>query len=668
MKCKTVIPKALNLACIIICVLFLTSCDKDLQNMNTVSFSVTLPDDQNAILGEEVLIIPTVVYTGNDDLVYEWKLNSKPNSSTYAITDSNLESIIFSENVLGAYEFSLAVTTSGGESKSDQIVISVVKEPVYLSGKVTESLTLVDIYSDPSCPDYVVSGTYTVQSDLKVEPGVIIEFEEDAGIYVVESGSMHAAGNLDKPIVFTGTQKIKGHWKGIRFDSNNPNNLLSYVNLEYGGKSGFDGANVKANLILKNSRVVIENSTISNGAHFGILIRSSTVNLEGFKENTITLNNCPIKANSHTFAYFDQASDYSGNTLDYIDSEHVSALLSNAVWKNLNVPYKLADNVILIDADLEIMEGTTLLGQPNCGLNILKEGALYAKGTASLPISFVGEEDIKGYWKGINIQSNKTRNVLDHVIISNGGEKGFDGANVKANLTVEDNGRIKILNSTFSKSSVSGIHIRDIPTIVDEFKNNRITDNGVPVTCKMNHFHFFDLGSDLTGNIDDAIATTGANSATTVNGAWVHTSVPFKLVRLEFIGSEIMIGKGVEIIGLDNAGIEVKVNGTITVNGTTSEPVIFRGDEDVQGYWRGIRVESSSTKNVINNAIVSNGGSSGFTSTDRISDIQITGILEVNNSVIKNSLGYGVRVENGGVFVESNNTYSNNFLGDVYFE
>ncbi|MFT6780373.1 MAG: hypothetical protein ACJA1A_000288 [Saprospiraceae bacterium] len=438
--------------------------------------------------------------------------------------------------------------------------------------------------------------------------------------------------------------------------------------MEYGGKSGFDGANVKANLILKDSRVVIENSTIANSAQFGILIRSSTVNLEGFKANTIALNNCPIKANSHTFEYFDQASDYSGNTLDYIDSEHVSTLLSNAVWKNLNVPYKLANNVIQIDADLEIMEGTTLLGQPNCGLNILKEGALYAVGTASLPISFIGEEDIKGYWKGVNIQSNKTRNVLDHVLISNGGEKGFDGANVKANLTVEDNGRIKIRNSTFSKSPVSGVHIRDILTIVDEFKNNRITDNAVPITCKMNHFHYFDIDSDLTGNIDDAIATTGANSATTVNGSWIHTSVPFKLVRLEFIGSEIIIGKGVEIIGLDNAGIEVKVDGTITVNGTSSEPVIFRGNVDVQGYWRGIRVESSSTKNVFNNAIVSNGGSSGFTSTDRISDIQITGILEVNNSVIKNSLGYGVRVESGGVFVESINIYSNNFLGDVYFD
>jgi hypothetical protein len=144
-------------------------------------------------------------------------LINKPNISTYTITDSKMESSIFSEKVLGSYEFSLAVTTSEGESKSDQIIISVVKEPIYLSGKVNEPLTLVDIYTDPSCPDYVVSGTYTVQSDLEIEPGVIIEFEEDAGIYVVESGSLHAEGSLSQPIVFTGTQKIKGHWKGIRF-------------------------------------------------------------------------------------------------------------------------------------------------------------------------------------------------------------------------------------------------------------------------------------------------------------------------------------------------------------------------------------------------------------------------------------------------------------------
>ena len=51
--------------------------------------------------------------------------------------------------------------------------------------------------------DYTIDCQIVVRGDLTINPGVTIQFTSDAGIEVVETGSIAANGGNEKSIVFT---------------------------------------------------------------------------------------------------------------------------------------------------------------------------------------------------------------------------------------------------------------------------------------------------------------------------------------------------------------------------------------------------------------------------------------------------------------------------------
>ena len=67
---------------------------------------------------------------------------------------------------------------------------------------------------------------------VRIEPGVVIEFKQDAGIRVNDNVAFIAEGTEEKPIVFSGTGKGKGYWRGLFFSSQ-ANNSLAHVKVEY---------------------------------------------------------------------------------------------------------------------------------------------------------------------------------------------------------------------------------------------------------------------------------------------------------------------------------------------------------------------------------------------------------------------------------------------------
>ena len=89
--------------------------------------------------------------------------------------------------------------------------------------------------------------TISPGGELTIDPGVIMEFGLDAGIYVDEGAngpkpSLIAVGTVDEPIIFTGVNKVLGAWRGIYFDSPSALNIIENVTIEYASNPNQKGA------------------------------------------------------------------------------------------------------------------------------------------------------------------------------------------------------------------------------------------------------------------------------------------------------------------------------------------------------------------------------------------------------------------------------------------
>src|SRR5690606_16346996 len=123
---------------------------------------------------------------------------------------------------------------------------------------------------DPFAPvDYIITCNMQVTAPIKIEPGVVIEFEQNAGLdiddYHTANGSLSAIGTADKPIILRGVQKTKGWWRGIMFDTESHLNELTYVQIEDAGGMSFNSNGDKGAVhVFADSQLKMTNSTISN--------------------------------------------------------------------------------------------------------------------------------------------------------------------------------------------------------------------------------------------------------------------------------------------------------------------------------------------------------------------------------------------------------------------
>lgn len=104
-------------------------------------------------------------------------------------------------------------------------------------------------------------------------------------------------------------------------------------------------------------------------------------------------------------------------------------------------------------------------------------------------------------------------------------------------------------------------------------------------------------------------------------------------------GCTLTIESGTRVYSHSGSGIIVDEGGTLIVNGTTQDPVIFAGDrlddyyEDQAGSWNSIWLYAGSLNNVINGAIVKNG-----TVGVRVDSLSANGQpnLVMSNTIIEN--------------------------------
>ncbi len=126
--------------------------------------------------------------------------------------------------------------------------------------------------------DELGRATY-VEKALTIEPGVILEFETASGIVlgsrgvdcIPTTGSIHAEGTAEEPIIFRGTTEGQGTWRGIGINSSTSANLLEYCEIIGGGASQMYNAGGQGNLVIHcKGRAEVRNCTIADSGGWGI--------------------------------------------------------------------------------------------------------------------------------------------------------------------------------------------------------------------------------------------------------------------------------------------------------------------------------------------------------------------------------------------------------------
>lgn len=508
--------------------------------------------------------------------------------------------------------------------------------------------------------DYIISCVADITADLVIEPGVVIEIEENGGLGVYDNGSIHALGTESSPIIIRGTSSAKGFWRGIHLETNSTKNKFNYVAIQDAGSNYVYCCNEKASLFVKGGKIEIKNSTISNGKEYGIY-SDANANLEGFEANRIESHDKhPMKINIKRAGELDgKGSEYTGNSnnLLLVFGPEMDEQVTIPATK---VPYQFEGKVFNITENLTLEKGVDIEMEENAGIGVYDNGSLTINGTAEEPVYITGKEAIKGYWRGIQIESNSLKNSISYTAIADAGGNYVYCCNDKASIFLKD-GSLKIQNTSISNGKEYGLVVKNDANLVD-FSTVSISDHDkYPVYIAAEKAGQLDGPvSDFSGNNFDYIAIFNSNiSAATT---WAEMSVPY-LVQANTvidITEPLTIDPGTEIVFGENAGLGVYDNGTFNAVGTASNKIFFRGRESQVGYWRGIHTETTSSTNFIEHAVIEHAGSNYVYCCNPAAGLNVhKGSMTVRNTVFRDIENCAIREAGAASLTEQGNTFIN---------
>lgn len=514
--------------------------------------------------------------------------------------------------------------------------------------------------------DYIIDCVLDVTAPLIIEPGVVIQFNENAGLGVYDNGTISAIGTAAEPIVFKGATNTSGLWRGIHIETRSIDNTLENVRIENAGSNYVYCCNEKASLFLKNAKIGLKDLEIRNGNGIG-LFANAAAEFDSYSNIRIeTHKDYPVSVAPTVLDYLDgTGSDYSNNDKNYI---YVSNQDFNAqtVIRKANIPYLFPGEVQDVTAALTIEAGVEIIFQENGGLGVYDDGSLTITGNANEPVFLRGQEALKGYWRGIHMETNKTANSLDYLRVSDAGSNYVYCCNTVASIYLKD-GQASITNTEISNGKSYGIlATKDFE--FSGFAENTITAHDLaPLNLSLARVGELDgLSSSYQGNSQDYILITG--SGLTKQLIISPTNVPYQVDNnlVLDVTERLTIEAGVEMVFNENSGLGVYDNGTLNAIGTANNQISFRGFENSVGYWRGIHTETNSSSNIIRHAEIRNAGSNYvYCCNDKAGLIVKAGQLTVENSVITQSGGCGIVVKPSVNFTESGNDYSNNAEGNL---
>lgn len=437
------------------------------------------PDNNKPVLVyNETIIGMTGVTSGieitatdpdGDELSYTWTLVTSPSGSV-PIFAPLMNRADFTTAIPGIYKVEVVVKDNKGSQ-----AVAVVN--LYIGGElpsnISSNTTLPDLFADEAYPDYYANRSVQITAGLTLDAGVVIECASDITIFVNGANAyLNAGGTASRNIIFRGSEKIKGWWKTINFNSVNLNNKLDHVQVLHAGSSAIAG--YKTAIYIKSSssyRAAITNTRISLTDGYGLFIDGNENGLIDFSGNTFSDNSdAPMMVGAESLYALDNASQYTGNGTQAIvvkaPGNTNARFESSGSIKALSIEYHFRSSAEL-QTNLTFEPGVTCLFNSGTRLWVTSDGAIIANGSASEKITFSGIFASPGAWNGIELASASPENSIDYAVISYGGNSsGRD-----ANIYMFNPSKLTLTNSTISDSQTWGLFKASGSTDLTESNN-----------------------------------------------------------------------------------------------------------------------------------------------------------------------------------------------------
>lgn len=666
--------------------LLLTACDQeDLVPVVENKLVANPGTDREVLLNTPVQLDGSNSSDGNQlPFTYHWTFKSRPANSTASLTGHMDSRPSFTPDQLGLYEIEMKIQNHTGEKTAVVKITAVANSSVavIINQDITQDRILEDIFDDPSLPDYIVTADIEVKAKLTVLPGVVVAFEDKKGMIVNNSGALVAKGSVDKKIIFTGKQAVKGYWAGLIFGNGNPLNELLHAEVNYAGSNQlYILPHATSVGVAEIGYLKMYHTTIQQGKSNGLTVRSrGRIDFGNniFRQNDGINVSIPVRE-AHKM---DSETELLANAFANIVELHGDELeLDNeVVWKKLshNASYNVKENLVVKSA-LKIEKGTKIAVSPDKFIRVFGNGSLNATGSSDERIIFDVHAGGEAKWGGIVVSSSSTSNRLEWVEI-------YDAGNGQAGSGVDKSAAIGISNTighqihlkhmSIHGSDGYGIYVHQAGKIGD-FDN--ISFSGIK-----NHVMALPIAeiSNLQGKNIQA-ANNLKNSIEIFEGNLTQESVWAPLgggIKYYFPkGMQLLAGlklePGVKIEMGSNAYLDVRNSAYLNAVGSANNRIEIKGATDQPGYWEGILIRSKDARNLIRYADISGAGGKnigGLGNGTLKANVAVfpSGALTMTNSNLSKGAGWAVIVEEkfGGTInadAETSNTYATLGLGNV---
>jgi len=539
--------------------------------------------------------LPACVITSNDDPDGDATTDTDGTSDTDGASDTDATS-----DTAGTTDTDSGPTTETGADECPPPAPEGDEPPMLLDcNAFGDDLQLID---DPDrAVDYVVDCRANVNGALSIEPGVVIEFEPEAGLVI--QTSIDAVGDPCDPIVMRGTSAGPGSWNGVIVFSDDISNTMEFVEIHDAGGGEFNSnGDLGSLLVYAGGALTLRDSLLAGGAAYGFNAHYGGNRLV-WERNRIEGHEAPAAHMPSTEAgALDEASTFEGNPGgDYI--EVIGEQMSTEVtWRALSVPYQiLRDTIVESRESFTVEAGARLDFESMAGLSA-NGGWISLEGTADAPVVLDGVLQDPGSWRGIIFDNESDLNRLDHVEIRNAGGGAFNSNGDLGAIIVWAGTALTLADSTIADSAARGLNATYGETRITFEGANTFTGNGeAPIWMGAYGVSSVTPETVVTDNLGGDFVFAWASD---LNGAhtWEPLSVPYRIapqngsvvhVRTD---ASLDITAGAHLVFEEETGIS-SGGGVFDVSGTADNPVVMEGTQAQAGWWKGMIVEGDDDAN-----------------------------------------------------------------------
>ncbi|MBN1552392.1 right-handed parallel beta-helix repeat-containing protein [bacterium] len=559
----------------------------------------------------------------------------------------------------------------------------------------------VDTTWSPGNNPYITTSSLSVAVGvtLTIEPGVELRFGSGHALSV--DGILNAVGTNGDEILFTSGNATPspGDWQRVYITANSTASVMEYCRIEYAGSSSHpsiswygaapyfhhctvqngggagirissdQSASIQDNIIsamngdgicltVFNAATVVSNNTITNCSGYAITGAGTISGNVGSSNgiNGIKILNTSIYGILHadnTFPYISSGFTVPAGQVFTIEPGSIIKMESGTITVNGDFLANgtIAENIIITSSHDDNFGGDT-----------------YNDGSATLPLP--------GDWQRIYITGNSAASSFSYCYLAYGGSSSYP-------ILHWYGGAPNIQNSIMEYGAGRGLHVAssDATTVIgnqingmgndgirlDNFlPSNTVTDN-VITGCSGYAMQASGVVRRNTGsgNGTNGIKLTGSSVYGTL-----YADNGLVLINNGFnvpVGQTLLVEAGV-IIKMESPSISV--DGTLTVSGTASEPVVitsihddtYGGDTYSDGNavmpspadWQRIYITGNSSGSSFSDCILAYGGQSTYPMIHFYGDHPI-----IQNCTLQNGYAQGIIIVSSAASTISNNTVEN---------